>query len=407
MMWQNIVMAFASLGQAKLRSFLTMLGIIIGVSSVVTVLAVGDGVKQEVSNQVSSFGANLIQVNPGQALSGGEEGSNSFNFASAFGASTLTEQDVIAVKNTPGVEAAAPFMLISGVPSAGDNRAPAALLAATTPPMIGILNREVVNGSFITDATANQNVIVLGHGVAQALFGNENPIGKAVAIRDTNFSVVGVMEEEQESGLNLGFSFEDMVFMPFEIGKKLNGGVANIMEIDVQADDASNIDTVVNSIKSALKESHGGEEDFTVLTSEDALEIFDNILNLTTSFVAAIAAISLLVGGVGVMNIMLVSVTERTREIGVRKAIGASNRHILSQFIVEAIVLSLFGGLLGVGFSLLQGVAIKAAANITPVFSIATFVLAVVISVGVGVIFGLAPAIKAARKNPIDALRFE
>lgn len=401
-------MAISSIRASKLRSFLTMLGIIIGVSSVVTVLAAGAGVKQAVTDQVSSFGTNLIQVNPGKSVTEDEEGNaQGFNFAASLGTSTLTESDVTLIQNTPGVAEAAPAMVISGVPKAGTNQAPSAFVMATYPQMLSIINRQTQKGSFISEAQANEHVVAIGDGIASKLFPNEEPLGKTVVIRNVDFMVIGVMKKEESKGLSLGPSFEDAIYMPFNVGKALSGGTANILEIDVKAAEASDVNATVERIKVALKQNHAGEEDFTVLTAEDQLKIFDTILKLMTSFVAAIAAISLLVGGIGVMNIMFVSVTERTREIGIRKAVGATRRNILIQFLIEAIVISLIGGLLGIGLAVLMGLGIKAAADFSPVFSTNAFAAAVAISTIVGVVFGTAPAIKAARKNPIQALRWE
>jgi putative ABC transport system permease protein len=407
MILQNILMALESIRHAKLRSFLTMLGIIIGVSSVVTVIALGAGVKASIADQVSGFGANLIQVTPGRAF-GGEEGeASSFNFTAALGSSTLTEQDVEIIQEAPNVKTVAPFMFLSGVPRTGEKTASSALIAATTPPMVDILNKELSTGNFLSEDTSNEAVAVLGSGVAEKLFGNTDPIGKTIEIRNTDFRIIGVMKAEDEEGFSFSSQFNNMMYIPLSVAKKLNGGTVNIMEIDIQAESAENIDQVVTDIKIRLKEAHGGEEDFTVLTSEDQLELFDEILNIMTSFVAAIAGISLLVGGIGVMNIMFVSVTERTREIGIRKAIGATSGSIMVQFLIEAIVISLIGGLLGVGFAMLMGLGIKTAAGLTPVFTLNAFIIAVSISTIVGIIFGTAPAVKAARKNPIEALRYE
>lgn len=408
MLLQNIQMALASIRAAKLRAFLTMLGIIIGVSSVVTILAAGDGVKKSVTDQVSSFGTNLIQINPGQAVTEDEEGNNSsFNFAASIGTSTLTENDVSVIQKTQGVDLAAPVMVISGVPQAGDNQLPSAFVLATYPQMLEVINRSVASGSFFSEAQSNQKVVAIGGGVAEKLFPGQDPLGQTVKIRNVDFTVIGVLPKEESSGISLGPSFDDAIYMPFAVGKDISGGVANILEIDVKATDAETIDQTVDNIKAALKQNHAGVTDFTVLTAEESLEIFDTILGVVTSFVTAIASISLLVGGIGVMNIMFVSVTERTREVGIRKAIGATKRNILTQFLIEAVVISLIGGLLGVGLALLMGWGIEAAADFSPVFTLNAFITAVVISIVVGVIFGTAPAVKAARKDPIEALRYE
>jgi len=405
MILQNLLMALSALRQNKLRSFLTMLGIIIGVSSVVTVIAIGAGVKNAVSEQVSSYGTNLIQVSPGQAVTGEEGEQQSFNIAASFGTSTLTEADVEAIRKIPGAKAVAPNTIVSGIPTAGDKKAEGAFILATTPEALDILNRKVQNGRFI--AANDTNTIVLGANVAEKLFGSEDPLGKTVVIRNSNFTVSGVMEKEPEGSFDFGFTLDDVTYIPFSAGKAISGGIANIIEIDITAESPEAVGGLTSAIKQDLKTNHGGQEDFTVLTAEDQLKIFDQVLNILTSFVAAIAAISLFVGGIGVMNIMLVSVTERTREVGVRKAIGASNRQVLSQFLIEAVVLSLFGGLLGVAVAYAQAYVVKVVADISPVFNIEAFIIAISVSTVVGVVFGLTPAIKAARKRPIEALRYE
>ncbi len=409
MIGQNLLMALAALRASKLRSFLTMLGIIIGVSSVVTVLATGEGVKREITKQVASFGVDLIQVNPGRLFSSNEEGeATSFNFAGALGASTLNENDVESIRQIPEVATAAPATLISGIPSGEGKTADSALILASTPELQIILaaNQKLERGRFLADASSNETV--LGAKVAETLFGaNQDILGKAITVRGRQLTVVGVMQAPPSTALTLGPDIGNVVYIPFGVGKEMNNGVVNIIEIDVKAADPEKVAVAKTKIWQQLLSNHGGEEDFTVSTPDEQLALFDQILNVMTSFVAAIAAISLIVGGVGVMNIMLVAVTERTREIGVRKAIGATNRQILGQFLIEAIVISLLGGLLGVGLALVYGRVIKAAADLTPVFTAEAFMVAVIVSTVVGVIFGLAPAIKAARKSPIEALRYE
>lgn len=407
MIFQNIKMALISIKSAKMRSFLTMLGIIIGVASVVTIIAVGEGVKSSVRSQVTSFGTNLVQINPGQAIDDSDNNdgaSGGFNFASTLGASTLTEKDLIVVKETTGVESSAPLMFISGILGAGSNTAKQAYIVATTPQLKDTINQQIASGSFLTDSDMNQPVIVIGSNVAKSLFGTQDAVGKTVTLRNQQLTVVGVMQD-LGTGVNFGPSLNDATYIGLDYGKSLAGGAVNIYEIDVKVASDQDVNKVVGTLKERLKASHNGTTDFTVTTAEDQLKVFDQIFSILTSFVAAIAAISLIVGGIGIMNIMLVTVAERTREIGIRKAIGATSGNILTQFLIEAIILSVFGGLLGLGLSYVLAQIVKKAASITPIFTYEAFVLAFGVSLLVGIVFGVAPAIKAARKKPIQALK--
>ena len=406
MIWENIKMALTSLRAAKLRSFLTMLGIIIGISSVVSINAVGEGVKKAVSNQVADFGTDLLQINPGRGFddsSENTEGRGGINPAASFGASTLTESDIETVRNTPHVRLVAPFMIISGVVKAGDKESPSAFIMATSASGKEIFPQKIEKGRFFNDDEAD--VVVLGGGTAETLF-KDNPVGKTISLRGKKYRVVGVLEKADSTGINLGPNMGDAVFMPFATGKALSGA-ANIIEIDVKASSPEKVDAVKKELQTRLRAAHGGERDFTVATPQEQLKLFDNILNLLTGFIAAIASIALLVGGIGIMNIMLVSVTERTREIGIRKALGATRGQILTQFLIEAIVISLLGGVLGILGAIAQGSLVGKLAKLTPVFKPEAFTVALTVSILVGIIFGIAPAIRAARKRPIEALRYE
>lgn len=398
MIASNIKMAFASLGHAKLRSFLTMLGMIIGIGAVIFVLSVGEGVKNEISKQITQLGTNIVNISPGQQL-----GEGGIDFA-AYTSSTLSKKDLETVREIDNVEAAIAIQLVTGQAQLGDQQTQAAFIAGTNSSYTDVVDQPVSQGRFFDEKAAEA---VIGSKVAEDLFGDTDPIGQKIIIRKQEFEVTGVLEHF-ESAINLQFSdFNNVVYIPLDTAIRINNGVVNFIEIDAKITSAEVVDQTVETIKTQIRANHDGEEDFTVIKQEEALDVFDSIFNVVTSFIAAIASISLLVGGVGIMNIMLVSVTERTHEIGVRKAVGATNRNILSQFLIEAIVLSLIGGLLGVGFAYGLGWIVKITAGITPVITPFAISLAVGVSVAVGLVFGIAPAVKAARKNPIDALRYE
>jgi putative ABC transport system permease protein len=415
MIWENFKMALVSLGNAKLRSFLTMLGIIIGVASVVSILAIGDGVKQAVQDQITGVvNANAIAITSGKVSIGSGKGGGG-GAASSLGVSTLTPKDVDKLAKVPHVTAVAPLSLVSGVLAAGSVTSNGALLFATIPDFAKTqtLKFNSEPGSrFLTAKDNGKNVIVLGGQTKQDLFGDNPSIGKTVTIRNTKFTVVGALQTSDASASGFsGPNLDNAAYIPFDTAKAFSGGTTpQILRILVQVDSADNVNAAAENVRNALRETHGDpsngkQDDFTVLTQKDILSTVDNVLGLLTTFIVAIASISLLVGGIGIMNIMLVSVTERTREIGLRKAVGASSAIVLAQFLIEAVVLSVIGGSLGIAVAIGLATAAGRLAKITPVFTPTAVILAVSVSAGVGIVFGIAPAIKAARKRPIQALK--
>ena len=414
MIFQNIKMAFISIRSAKLRSFLTMLGIIIGVFAVLMMIGVGDGVKSQVSGQVSSLGTNLLTVTSGQLGSTSSSAKNGqqqkasgggLNLAGALGSSTLTQQDVESIGKTKNVSKTAPYNIVTSTVGYQQLLTSSPFIIGTTPSYSSIRKEEFAEGRFFTEEEnlKESNVAVIGADTKQNLFAEGIAEGKEIVLRGQKFSVIGVIQKA-DTGPSLGASSDDVVYLPINTANKLSGS-PQIFRILVEVNSAENIASTQKAITAQLSANHQGQEDFSVLTQEDLLSAFNTILDLLTSFVVAIASISLLVGGIGIMNIMLVTVSERTREIGIRKALGATSSNILSQFLIEAIILSVFGGLLGLGLSYLAGILVARLANITPVFSLKALMLALGVSLFVGVVFGVAPAIKAARKNPIQALK--
>lgn len=400
MIWQNFRMAMKSIFAAKVRSFLTLLGMVIGIGAVITVLAIGEGVKNAVTQEINQFGTNLIQVTSGNGLDSG-------NFAASFGTSTLTRQDLEDIQQLPDVEAATAVMLLAGQPANGDRTTEQAILMGTTPEYDEVVTHPIGKGQFFESDSDVERPIVIGHAVEKQLFPNSDGVGQSVTLRNKEFTVVGMFAKYDSSISFSGFNYDQMAAIPLDDAAAFNNGNTNIIEIDAKAASTEQVDGAVSAIEESVLENHGGVDDFSVSTMEEGIDLFNNVFSIVTGFVAAIAAIALVVGGIGIMNIMLVSVSERTREIGIRRAIGATRGNILGQFLLEAVVLSLLGGLLGVAsaFGVAQLVAIFV--GIEPVFTPFALGLAVGVSTLIGIVFGIAPALKASRKDPIEALRHE
>ncbi|HYH75409.1 MAG TPA: ABC transporter permease [Candidatus Saccharimonadales bacterium] len=404
----NVKITIASLRSTKWRSFLTMTGIIIGIVSVVTVVGIGEGVKREVAGQINQFGQDLITVRPGEV--GKTEGKLVPNTDLLFGLNSLsglTENDLRAVEASDHVRIAAPLSVVPGEVEAEGRKLQNSLVLATNEDLPAALNQKVPYGEFFAEENAEDNVAVMGRSAAQALFQDFVPLGKSFTFRGQTFIVRGMFADFKGTPLSPTSNFNNAIFIPSLVGEKLTGNSSQMYSILVKPDDTKNTGAAIASIDKNLLKVHGGEHDFTVMDQDQSLAASSDVLNLLTTMIAAVAAISLLVGGVGIMNIMLATVTERMHEIGVRKAIGATNRQILQQFMLESIVLSLVGGVVGVIISVLTVLGMKAYTSLDPVVSWQAIVIAVGTSLVIGVVFGTAPAVKAASKDPIEALRHE
>ena len=405
MILTNIKMAFASIRSAKIRSFLTMLGVIIGVMSVVMTVSIGEGIKNQVVGQIDKLGNNIITVRPGKTPDN-KNGISSINFSSPIASSTLTEADIASIQAIPGVENASPNAIVTGaVTSAERSDYNNGVIIATNSAMQTTLNQKIEFGQFFEPSDATKDVAVIGTNVAAELYDQRDPIGRAINLKGQEFIIRGVLASAPENPLNIGPNYNNSIYIPLESGKKLSGSNLQISEITIKVKDGEKISAISNAVKDTLYKNHNNQEDYSIVNQAQYLLLANQIFTWLTTFVALIAGISLLVGGIGIMNIMLVSVSERTREIGVRKAIGATNQQILSQFLVEATAISVFGGIIGVLLSLFLSFIIRITTSIHPSVSLSTIVIATGVSTLVGIVFGLAPAVQAARKDPIVALR--
>jgi putative ABC transport system permease protein len=415
----SLEVALRALAVNKMRSGLTMLGIIIGISAVIILISVGQGVQAMVDDQMQGIGANLLFVMPGEL----EESSASMksNFLRSSNISTLTLGDATALAdraNVPDAVGVAPEYVGAGTMVYG-NKNTQATVSGVTPGYATVRKFYPILGRFLNDSDVRTNarVAVLGQTVLHELFpAGVNPIGQDIKINRIPFRVIGVMEEKGGTAFS---DEDDVVFVPLTTaqtrlfsGRDVSGDYS-VSVIYIQAIDESRLDAVRDQMTRTLRQRHGliystDKDDFSILSQSDVASVLGSLTAVLTAFLGLIAAISLLVGGIGIMNIMLVSVTERTREIGLRKAVGAKRRDILGQFLIEAIMLSLTGGFVGIAIGVTGTLTASGMIeDFRTHISSSTILLATSFSVVVGLFFGIYPAMRAARLNPIDALRYE
>ncbi len=406
---QSISALFGNKG----RSFLTVLGIIIGIAAVIALMSLGSGAKSWITDRISTLGTSNITVMPGADTEGqGPMRPNpGSRLAGAQQASTLTEADLQALRDKAGQ---------SGIERVSGNISNTAVLTTqtgekrydvlgTSADYFAIMSRSAGAGFFYTenDVASRTPVAVMGAEVARDVFGEADPVGQALHVNGTDYRVIGVLSRVDESNIT---DPNVQCFVPYTAAQD-TFGVSNFTSLVIEAQDEDSVDMAKEEVTAVLLAQHGVDNldlaDFTIKSSQDLLSTVQSITDMLTAFLAGIAAISLLVGGIGIMNIMLVAVTERTREIGLRKAVGAKTRHILGQFLTEGLLLTIAGGVFGILVGFLLSRLVGRAMGITTIVTGGSVLLAVCVSAGIGLVFGIFPAAKAARLNPIEALRYE
>ncbi len=400
MLWNTIVLALRAIRRNLLRSFLTVLGVVIGVAAVITMVTLGNGATRSVSDQISSMGSNLLIVVPGQRFGPGGDGAPAFK-----------REDADAIHAQVGAARLVAPVVSKSITAVYLANNWSTVVSGTNDDYFEAGNWEVAEGRVFSDAEerAGKSVCVLGETVRDKLFGGQNPVGSEIRVKDFACEVIGLLKSKGQSAM--GNDQDDVVIMPLRTVQRRISGTTDVNRMMVSVAQGASIDSTKDQITSLMRERRkiGDDEDddFRVMDTRQITQTLTSTTRILTGLLAAVAAVSLLVGGIGIMNIMLVSVTERTREIGTRLAIGALEREVLLQFLIEAVVLASLGGLVGIALATVASIGLAKLMSVPYLFNPGINLLSFVFSAAIGVIFGYFPARRAASLNPIDALRHE
>ncbi|WP_295160737.1 ABC transporter permease [Selenomonas sp. AE3005] len=401
---ESFQMALTSLYANKMRSLLTMLGIIIGVGAVIALVSVGMGVRSNVTNSIASLGSNMLIVSPGSSNRGGVRGA-------AGSMQTLKFDDAKAIKDKiKNIDYVSPSVSSSYQVVYGNNNWKTSV-QGVTPEFMSIRALTIGYGSFVStdDMNKRNRVAVIGTTVASNLFAKENPVGKNIRINNQPYKVIGLLESKGQS--SVGQDQDDVIYVPLTTAQERMLGITYVQSINIQVTNQEKMDQVQAEVETLLRSRHhilaGKDDDFNVRNLTSLMETVNQSTAMLTMLLGAIAGISLIVGGIGIMNIMMVSVTERTREIGIRKALGATFMNIMTQFLIESMVIGIIGGIIGIGMGCIASKVIAQLGDFTTVITITPIVVSFMFAVGIGLFFGIYPARKAAKLDPIEALRYE
>jgi putative ABC transport system permease protein len=400
MLWNTLLLALRAIRRNLMRSFLTILGIVIGVAAVITMVTLGNGATKSVSDQISSMGSKLLMVIPGQRFGPGSEGAPNFKSA-----------DVEAIRNQiTGAESVAPIVNKT-VTAVNQAKNWSTVVSGSNNDYFQAGNWQLASGRIFSDTEerAGKAVCVIGESVREKLFSRQNPVGSEIRIKQFTCEIVGLLKAKGQSAM--GSDQDDTVVMPLRTVQRRLSGSQDISRLSISVKEGASIDAVKKQLTLLMRErrsiGENEEDDFRVMDTRQLAETLTSTTKILTMLLGAVAAVSLLVGGIGIMNIMLVSVTERTREIGIRLAIGALEREVLLQFLIEAVVLSSIGGLIGIAVATAASMVLAGLMGVPYLFGLGINLLSFLFSAAIGVIFGYFPARRAAGLNPIDALRHE